>query len=170
MPRGDPAAIPASTERNYPVRISRYSLISDSEGAGNYRGGLGLRRDYLFEQGGVSFTILADRTRSGPWGLQGGEDGLPARYVLNPDGEAVELDSKVTLQLKPGDVVSIQTCGGGGYGSPSERDPEAVLLDLRAGNISAERALNVYGVVVDEFGLVIDEAATKELRARGMFG
>ena len=77
--------------------------MNDSEGAGKYRGGLGLRRDYFFDHE-VSFTILADRDRWGPWGLFGGLAGRKASYMLNPDAEAVELGSKVTLQLKPGFV------------------------------------------------------------------
>ena len=62
------------TEINYPVHIARYELVDDSDGAGKYRGGLGLQRDYLFDHE-VSFTILADRDKWGPWGLFGGDDG-----------------------------------------------------------------------------------------------
>ena len=65
---------------------------------------------------------------------------LPTVYVLNPDGEARRLSSKVTLELKPGDVISYRTCGGGGYGPPSERDPQSVLDDVREGKVSLERA------------------------------
>jgi N-methylhydantoinase B len=88
------------TEANYPVRIDRYELVPDSEGPGRRRGGLGLRRDYRFDEAATTFTILADRDRAGPWGLFGGEPGLPASYVLNP-GTASErtLSSKVTLEL-----------------------------------------------------------------------
>ena len=103
------------TEINYPVRITRYELIEESEGPGRHRGGLGLRRDYTFEDT-VSFTILADRDKWGPHGLFGGGAGQQARYILNPDGEARELGSKDTFELAPGDVVSVQTTGGGGYG------------------------------------------------------
>jgi N-methylhydantoinase B len=129
------------TEQNYPVRITRYELVDDSEGAGRYRGGLGLRRDYFFDYE-VSFTILADR--GGLWGLFGGLDGRKASYVLNPNDESVELSSKVTIQLKHGDVVSYRTCGGGGYGPPKERDPQLVLRDVRDGKVSRTRAREVY--------------------------
>jgi len=135
-------------EINYPVRINRYELVNDSEGAGKHRGGLGLRRDYFFDHE-VSFTILADRDRWGPWGLFGGLSGRKATYVLNPDEEAVELSSKVTVQLKPGDVVSYRTCGGGGYDSPDERDPQLVLRDVRDGKVSLTRAREVYKAVID---------------------
>lgn len=137
------------TERNYPLRIQRYELVEDSEGAGRTRGGLGLRRDYLFPDHGPTFTILSDRDRAGPWGLFGGQPGRRAEYVLNPDAESRLLSSKVTLELKPGDVISYRTCGGGGYGPVSERDPQAVLRDVREGKISLARAREVYGVDVE---------------------
>ncbi len=152
------------TEISYPVRINRYELIENSEGAGRHRGGLGLRRDYLFSDPEVSFTILADRNRWGPWGLFDGLPGRKASYVLNPDGEAMELESKVTLELKPGDVVSYRTCGGGGYGPPGERDPQQVLRDVREGKVSLERARTVYRVAIDADAWVVDEEKTEQLR------
>jgi N-methylhydantoinase B len=154
------------TEINYPVRIVRYELIPDSEGAGRQRGGLGLRRDYLFPDHEVSFTILADRERWGPWGLFGGEAGQKASYFLNSAGEATELGSKVTVQLTPGDVVSYRTCGGGGYGPPLERDPALVLCDVREGKVSLERAQAVYGVVIDGSTWTVNEAATSRIRSQ----
>ncbi len=134
------------SENNYPFRIARYELIEDSEGAGKFRGGLGLRRDYLFPDHEVSFTILSDRDRWGPHGLFGGLSGLKASYILNPDGDAIQLSSKTTVQLQAGDIISFRSCGGGGYGDPYERDPQLVLRDVREGKVSAERAREVYGV------------------------
>ncbi|MSP11638.1 MAG: hydantoinase B/oxoprolinase family protein [Chloroflexi bacterium] len=159
------------TEINYPVRITRYELVENSEGAGKYRGGLGLRRDYLFVDHEVTFTILADRDRWGPWGLFGGLPGQRAEYILNPDKAARLLGSKVTLELEPGDVVSYRTCGGGGYGPPLERDTERVLRDARQGKVSVARAREIYGVVIDTAGRVpstwtVDEAETSRLRAQ----
>jgi N-methylhydantoinase B len=155
------------TESNYPVRITRYELLEDSEGAGRYRGGLGLRRDYLFPQGETSFTVLSDRDRWGPWGLYGGLPGRKASYILNPDSEAVALGSKVTVELKPGDIVSYRTCGGGGYGPPEERDPQSVLGDVRAGKVSLQRAREVYGVAVDPETWRVDPHQTARLRGQG---
>jgi N-methylhydantoinase B len=151
------------TELSYPLRILRYELVEDSEGAGRYRGGLGLRRDYLFPDHHATFTVLADRTRWGPHGLFGGMPGAPARYVLN---EASELGAKVTVELAPGDVVSYRTCGGGGYGPPAERDPALVLRDVREGKVSAARARQVYLVAVDTAAWRVDEAETARLRGR----
>ena len=154
------------TEVNYPVRITRYELVEDSEGPGRHRGGLGLRRDYLFPDHEASFTILADRERWGPHGLFGGLPGEKAQYVLNPESDCVELGSKVTIQLAEGDVVSYRTCGGGGYGPPEERDPDDVLRDVRDGRISPERAREFYWVAVDTESWTVDVEATSNLRAR----
>ncbi len=151
-------------EINYPFRIARYELVEESEGAGRQRGGLGLRRDYLFPDHEVTFTILADRDRWGPGGLLGGEPGRKASYVLNPDREAVELSSKTTIELRPGDVVSYRTCGGGGYGPPEERDPQAVLSDVREGKVSVDRAREVYRVAIDAATWTVDDAGTAQLR------
>jgi N-methylhydantoinase B len=149
------------TELNYPVRVTRLSLVEDSEGAGRFRGGLGLRKDFLFERP-TTFTVLADRTVRGPWGALGGNDGKPAEYVLIRAGEERRLPAKVTVELEAGDVVSYRTCGGGGYGPPEERDPARVLRDVLEDKVSAERARDVYKVVVA--GRELDEAATTELR------
>lgn len=143
------------TEFHYPVRIARYELVNDSEGAGKFRGGLGVRRDYLFTDHNPTFTILADRDRKGPHGLFGGHAGKHAEYILNPDVDAQVLNSKSTHELKPNDVVSYRTCGGGGYGNPRERDPELVLRDVREGKVSMERAREVYGVVIDTTNWVV---------------
>ena len=153
------------TELNYPVRITRYELVENSDGPGRYRGGLGLRRDYFFPDHEASFTILADRERWGPHGLFGGLPGERAHYVLNPDSDATELGSKVTVQLKENDVVSYRTCGGGGYGPPEDRDPSDVLWDVRNGKVSLERARQVYRVAVDAATLTVDLEATAGLRS-----
>jgi N-methylhydantoinase B len=151
-------------EINYPVRILRYELVENSEGAGRHRGGLGVRRDYRFDDHEVTFTILADRDRRGPWGLFGGEDGRKAFYILNPDGEARVLSSKTTVNLQPGEVVSYQTCGGGGYGPAEERDSALVLRDVREGKVSPERARTVYKVAVDPATWTVDPTETARLR------
>jgi N-methylhydantoinase B len=151
------------TELNYPVRITRYELVDDSGGPGRLRGGLGLRRDYLFDHR-TTFTVLADRDREGPWGLFGGQAGERAQYVLNPDGPARLLSSKTTLELEPGDVVSYRTCGGGGYGLADERDPALVLTDVRAAKVSLAQAKDAYRVVIDPATWTVDDEATGSLR------
>jgi N-methylhydantoinase B len=136
------------TELNYPVRIDRLALVEDSDGAGRFRGGLGLRKDFRFDRP-TTFTVLADRTTRGPWGVLGGHDGRPAEYVLVRDGAEQRLSAKGTVDLRAGDVVSYRTCGGGGYGPPEERDPRRVLRDVLEGKVSVERARDVYGVIVE---------------------
>ena len=153
------------TELNYPVRITRYELVENSEGPGKHRGGLGLRRDYLFPDHKASFTILADRERWGPHGLFGGLPGERAHYILNPDSDAVELGSKVTVQLNENDVVSYRTCGGGGYGPPEERDPANVLRDVKDGRVSVERAREEYRVAIDTQTWTVDSETTANLRS-----
>ncbi len=154
------------TEVNYPVRITRYELVEDSEGPGRHRGGLGLRRDYLFPDHEASFTILADRECWGPHGLFGGLPGEKAHYVLNPESDSTELGSKVTIQLAEDDIVSYRTCGGGGYGPPEDRNPDDVLRDVRDGRISPERARKIYRVAVDTEQWTVDIEATRILRSR----
>jgi N-methylhydantoinase B len=149
------------TELNYPVRIDRLSLVENSEGPGRRRGGLGLRKDYRFDLY-TTFTILADRDRSGPHGVFGGHAGRIAEYFHIRDGIETRLSSKTTLDLVPGDVISVRTCGGGGYGPPEEREPERVLRDVLEGKVDPERARDVYRVAIADRR--IDEARTKELR------
>jgi N-methylhydantoinase B len=149
------------TELNYPVRIDGLALVENSEGPGRFRGGLGLRKDYRFDLH-TTFTILADRDRKGPWGVFGGHAGRVAEYVHIRDGVEMRLSSKTTLDLVPGDVISVRTCGGGGYGLPTERDPERVLRDVLQGKVSAERAREIYKVAIAERR--VDRATTEELR------
>jgi N-methylhydantoinase B len=149
------------TELNYPVRVARLSLVDDSDGAGRFRGGLGLRKDYLFDRP-TTFTVLADRTAAGPWGVRGGAAGRPAEYALIRGGVETPLPAKGTVELRAGDVVSYRTCGGGGYGPAEERDPALVLRDVLEDKVSRERARAVYRVAI--VGNRVDEAATAELR------
>ena len=152
------------TELNYPVRILRYGLIPDSEGPGRFRGGLGLFRDYEFPDHEPIFTTLADRAVFPPWGLFGGEDGRPARYLAITGDDVVPIPSKGTAPVESGTMIRVETCGGGGYGPAWERDPELVLGDVLEEKISAERARDIYGVVIDPNDGSIDAAGTAERR------
>jgi N-methylhydantoinase B len=150
-------------EDEIPVYVREYGLIPDSEGAGRKRGGLGVRRDYEFYGEDATFSLLTDRTKSAPWGLFGGHDASPSKFVRDPGGpEETPLSSKSTTQLDPGDIVSVRTPGGGGYGDPTERDPDAVLEDVRDGVVTEAKAREAYGVVVD--GDEVDAESTRERR------
>ena len=150
------------TELNYPVRIERLSLVEDSDGAGRFRGGLGLRKDYRFDLP-TTFTILADRDRWGPAGCLGGHDGSRAEYVHVRGETETRLRAKSTVELEPGDVVSCRTCGGGGYGPPEERDPARVLRDVCEGKVGLERAREAYRVAI--VGGAVDDNETARLRS-----
>ncbi len=136
-------------ETAYPLRVRRYEYRTDSGGAGEFRGGLGLRRDMEVRNHDATFSLLADRRRHRPYGLAGGGDGASGEDHLLRDGEGTRLDGKSTHDLEPGDVVSVRTPGGGGYGDPADRDPEAVRRDVRLGKLSEEAAQERYGVEVD---------------------
>jgi len=151
-------------EANYPVHIRRLELIPDSEGPGRFRGGLGVRRDYWFRDHRASFSVLSDRAKFAPWGLFGGGEGRRAHYVRDPEGKAEGLGSKRTVELEVGEVVSVQTPGGGGRGDPLERDPQAVLADVRDGKVSLERARRIYGVIIQPASMELDVIATQNLR------
>ncbi len=154
------------TEQNYPVRITRYSLIPDSDGPGRFRGGLGLCREYTFVDHEPVFTILADRAKFPPWGLFGGEDGKCAKYSLIADGVQKVIGSKTSLTVREGEVIRMETCGGGGYGPAWERDPELVLRDVREGKVSGSRARERYGVAIDPKRLTFDQEETERLRSQ----
>ena len=134
-------------ETAYPLRVESYALRPDSGGAGEFRGGLGLRRDVRVRDHVATFSLLADRRRHAPYGLAGGDDGEPGAAFLRREDEddAERLPGKVTRELPPGAVVSVRTPGAGGYGDPADRDPSAVARDLRLGKISSEAAREVYG-------------------------
>jgi N-methylhydantoinase B len=154
-------------EVGYPILTLHYGLRPDSEGPGTYRGGLGVRRDYTFRAHEPTFTVLADRRTFPPRGLFGGRDGQTARYSLvGADGTVRDLPSKVTFTVPAGGIVRYETCGGGGYGDPFERDPQLVLQDVLDEKLSLQRASREYGVVIDAETLTVDGAATRARRGR----
>jgi len=153
-------------ELNYPVRITRYSLIPDSEGPGKFRGGLGLCREYSFLNHEPVLTMLADRVKFPPWGLFGGASGKAARYLVVADGKETAIPSKGTTRVKGGSIMRVETCGGGGYGPPEERDPEAVLRDVIEGKVSARRASKEYKVSIDPKTGLVDLGKTRRLRKK----
>ncbi|MBV0903176.1 hydantoinase B/oxoprolinase family protein [Haloarcula salina] len=133
-------------ETAYPIRVTRYQLRPDSGGAGEFRGGLGLRRDIQVRGHEATFSLLADRHIHQPYGLAGGADGESGSALrIDPDGEEVRLPQKSTHQLPPETIVSIRTPGAGGYGDPADRDPDAIERDIELGKITPEAAREAYG-------------------------
>jgi N-methylhydantoinase B len=142
-------------ETAYPLRIRRYALRPDTGGAGEYRGGLGLRRDVEVRTSAVC-SLLADRQRHAPYGIEGGRDGAPGETYLYRVVDDVEdarrdgaeggerLPGKSTHELEAGDVISLRTPGAGGYGDPAARDQTAIERDLRLGKLSEAVARKRY--------------------------
>ena len=128
-------------ESEYPLLVAEYALAEGSGGAGRHRGGLGLRRTIEVLGHEARFLGTTERARLAPWGLCGGQPGGRARLVLDPGGpDERDLPPKVWgYPLKPGDRVSIETPGAGGYGPPEERALEQRQEDERDG-ISRGRA------------------------------
>ncbi|NUU02386.1 hydantoinase B/oxoprolinase family protein [Herbaspirillum robiniae] len=152
------------------VEIVRYGLRADSAGAGQWRGGNGQEIRFRVLQDD-SFVLARgmERLRFRPWGAHGGGPGAPARLVLHRPGESPrELGKIDLLPVAAGDEIAIQTPGGGGWGNPFERDPGAVLADVRRGLLSPDAARRDYGVALSggPAGVTVDDAATVALRAR----
>ncbi len=151
-------------ESNYPIVIERLELIRDSSGAGTFRGSCGLRKDIRFLGASGSVSNLTDRHKFAPPGLRGGLPGALGATILNPDTEGAQvLHSKAIHPLVHGDLVSMRVSGSGGYGDPFARDPALVARDVALGYLSAERAREWYGVVVDPAINLVDHAATEAL-------
>ena len=147
-----------SIEVAYPLLVEGYGLVSNSEGAGRFRGGMGLQRKVRILGPGVSLTLSSDRSEITPWGLFGGKPSSPSSCVIEDDnGEKHTLPSKVTTQVDSQKIISTVTPGGGGWGNPKERDPQSVLRDVVLELISIERAKSVYGVDVDPETMTIKE-------------
>lgn len=151
-------------EMEYPLRVLHYGLVPDSGGPGKYRGGLSIRKD-IEALKPVLFSAHSDRHRISPWGLNGGLGGGRGRFLFNPNTpEERVIASKVSdVLVGKGDVISIQTAGGGGFGSPLERDPERVAYDCLQGKVSHQAARDRYGVALSEDGAV-DQKTTLALR------
>jgi N-methylhydantoinase B len=133
-------------EMDAPIRIHRTELRRDSGGAGQFRGGLGIVREYEILAGEVSFSHRGERHFSAPAGLAGGGDGAMARSVIRRAGGGEEvIPSKIVTVLKPGDRVVVETAGGGGYGPAAERAPERLREDVRDGKVSKAAARAAYG-------------------------
>jgi len=151
-------------EAQHPVLIEDYALVPDSGGAGEWRGGLGIRRSYRVLSEDALLQLRSDRMRFRPYGLFGGEPGRATRNAFRRGGVEEALPSKVTRGLRQGDVVIHEQAGGGGFGDPLARDPRRVARDVWNEKLSTEFAREHYGVVVDARG-TLDLDASAALRA-----
>ena len=147
MAHGDTRLIPMELQETLlPFRVESLELRPDSGGAGKFRGGLGFRKKYVITYPCL-LTTNVDRTRDPPWGVQGGQAGEPGCVTVYKAAGGSEIISKVrNYPVKPGDVVVLETGGGGGWGAPSERAREAITRDIARGYVSPAAAERDYGV------------------------
>ena len=157
-------------EQDYPIRINQYGLVPDTGGAGQYRGGLALMREYESLHDGALLNVRSDKRDFPPHGLFNGKNGKPSKNILNPDSKHKILPVLMTEveTLNRGDVFRHIMAGGGGYGDPLKRTPELVLKDVIEEKVTMAGAREDYGVVIikkaEEF--IIDSIATKKLRTQ----
>src|SRR5437016_3339897 len=158
-----------AVEQLYPVRIERTALREDSGGPGQWRGGLGLTREVRIQTVGAQLSVLAEKAVLPPFGVCGGGPGATNRFWVRRDGRRVEtspLPGKVSgFPLEPGDVLLMESSGGGGFGDPLERDPARVAADVAEGYVTAAAAEAIYGVVLREGKPDAVAARRAELRA-----
>ena len=171
FPEGDFNTVQAAeiVEMQCPVRVEHYGIREGSCGDGMFRGGCGMRRDIRILADGASLSVLADHAIIPPFGVAGGYSGALNRFVVLRDGEVLQpspIAGKVGgFNLKKGDVVRIESAGGGGYGDPLDRDPSRVARDVALGYLSVGDALKRYGVALTLEGGV-EAATTREARSR----
>ena len=162
--RNTPAEV---MEMAYPMLVRSYGLVPDSEGAGQFRGGMGLTREVTILDHTAAVTIASERSYTEPWGLNGGLSGKHSHCALvNENGKETRLGARVTLPVPANQTVILQTPGGGGMGSPLKRNPETVRLDVLDGLVSLQRAREIYGVAIEPVTMQVDMAETKVLRGQ----
>jgi len=155
-------------ERDFPLRIERYTVRPDSGGPGGHRGGTGVIRDVRVLCDRAELATRMENTLVAPYGVVGGRAGRTGRIVLNPG----TLDERVLpgqgdgVVVRRGDLLRFETCGGGGWGDPCTRDPMRVRQDVARGFVTARGAQEDYGVVLDPATVEIDKQATDEERSR----
>jgi len=153
-----------TNELDSPHLTEYHEFAIDSGGAGKFRGGPGVRYAIRFYDDAPFLAIFGDGVRNPPFGLFGGLSGATNRLMINEGTDEEEvLPAKGMRQLKKGDVYSIRSSGGGGWGNPLERDPQVVLDDVRNGYVSPEAAEKLYGVAIRDGQ--IDDEATARLRS-----
>lgn len=164
---GDFNAIQSSeiVESQNPLRIERCELREGSCGDGEWRGGFGIRRDIRVFNDGSALSVLSDKNVIPPYSVKGAVNPAANRFVVIRNDEVVEpspIPGKVTgFSMGTGDIVRIETSGGGGYGDPLKRDAEAVRRDVKDENLTVEQAELRYGVVLDVQGHVDNKGTAK---------
>ena len=155
-------------EMEYPLRLERYAISTDSGGPGKFRGGCGVIRDVRLLADEGTFGLRVENNLFPAWGVAGGMAGGLSRVVLNPDtpDEREIRAFSDDNHWKRGDLVRIYTAGGGGWGDPLDRDLALVSDDVQDGFVSVEAARRHYGVVMDPETLAVDAEASETERER----
>jgi N-methylhydantoinase B len=152
-------------ENFFPLVIERYESVADTGGAGKHRGGNGIEKVYrVLEAGDVS--IHDDRQESQPWGILGGAPGACSeKWIVRGNNEPEPLPAKIdNVRVEEGDRIIFRTAGGGGWGDPLERDATRVRNDVARKLMSADKAREAYGVVLNGRRHELDLRATTDLR------
>ncbi len=158
-------------ETRHPVLVEQLIYAAEMSGPGRFRGGNGVRKDYRFLEDHCYVALVTENTTDvTSKGVSNGENGIPGSFMINPGRADETAYTKRVASLGPfpqGTVLRVTTGGGGGWGSPHDRDPNLVLYDVRNGYIDAETAQKVYRVsVIEKNGTwAIDHSQTERLRA-----
>jgi len=155
-------------EADYPIRIEHYGFVPDTGGPGRFRGGLSLAREYRSLADDLYFGVRSDKSVHPPHGLSSGLAGAPASNRIRSGNEERALPPMPTqpITLRAGDVYRHVMAGGGGFGSPFERDPEKVRADVLDGKVTPEHARAAYGVVLAGADQHVELAETLALRSK----
>ena len=157
-------------EQHYPVLFEEYALHEGSGGAGEHRGGFGLRYRVKLRRGTANASFVMDHGRTGPLGALGGEDGGVNVVTVTRGGVPYHPPHRSKDQgivLRPGDTVEVRTPGGGGYGPAAARPPERVARDVGRGYYTGEQARERFLVRLSPETGEVDSAATAALRDAG---
>jgi len=154
------------SETNYPIRLRRYGIHRDSGGPGRWRGGCGIVREIELLGDDATLMLRLTNCVHPPFGINGGMCGRAGRFVMNPGTPEERILPRLAegVEMRRGEILRIETPGGGGYGHPFDRPAELVLRDVLGEFISVESALEDYGVAVDLEREAVDFEATEEIR------
>lgn len=153
-------------ESEYPVRIHRYGLVQDSGGAGQFRGGLAIEREWQLLAGEAHLAIRSDRRDHLPYGLYGGKPGTPSINILHHVDNQEVLPTMISTIMEAEERIYHRQPGGGGWGDPLSRVPSDVADDVKNEKISLTAAREQYGVVLDKGTMEVDAIATEVLRSQ----
>ena len=150
-------------ETKGPWIIETYRMRRDSGGPGKYRGGVGVTRSYRFLHPSSTLTLVK-KTKSAPWGMEGGHDAEVGHVIVWPGSDKEERTGAIYYRMEAEEVIQNNSGGGGGWGNPRQRDPQRVLEDVINDFVSLEAARRDYGVAIDSATMTVDQDATAALR------